>query len=151
MWCMKCFDLPLCGDRMQATTALSLSLMCTTGDKLRHMEDQLNWYERITTDSQRQVARLVGVSHTTLSRAVSSSTPPPTLVRDVARACGVDPLTALYYAGFLTADDVATRRGVTPLNLTPSRELLQELLRREVAALGDKPRATMPHDAIDHE
>lgn len=104
-----------------------------------HMDNTMNWYERTTNESQRRIASLINVSHTTLSRASLSPSPSPVIVRDVARACGVDPLAALYHAGFLTADEIATRRGSTALTKASTRELLQELLRREVNSHDQTP------------
>lgn len=91
----------------------------------------MHWLHRITTESCRQIAMHLSVSHTTISRAASSPTPQPEIVRDIARHYGTDPLQALLDARFLTEQELAGYRTISPIERHSTKELLQELLRRE--------------------
>lgn len=98
------------------------------------MDNQnIQWLNTITTESHTRVAAKLDLSQSTISRMVMSPTPNPTTVRDIARTYGADTITALHAAGFLTTEEIARHRNITPLHTTPSAELLQELLRRERA------------------
>lgn len=95
------------------------------------MTQTTQWLERITSDSHRTISERLNVSHTTISRAANSPNPQPHLVRDIARIYGADPLQALHDARFFTESELTQYRTVSPLERTSSKELLQELLRRE--------------------
>lgn len=101
---------------------------------MNDMDNQnIQWLNTITTESHTRVAAKLDLSQSTISRMVMSPTPNPTTVRDIARTYGADTITALHAAGFLTTEEIAGHRNITPLHTTPSAELLQELLRRERA------------------
>lgn len=89
------------------------------------------WLENITNDSMREVSRRIGKDHSAVHRAANSQTPPPRLVRDVAREYGHNPITALRDAGFLTPEEVERYDQAAGLAAHTTTELLLELLRRE--------------------
>lgn len=105
--------------------------------RLHHMDtNPTSWLDRMTTDSHRAIAQATGLSHTTISRAASTATPPPAVVVAVARACGYNPVDALYHAGLLTQQEAQPYTGEHDLRTISSRVMLQELLRREAGQAG---------------
>ncbi|MEJ6013844.1 helix-turn-helix transcriptional regulator [Corynebacterium sp. H127] len=103
-------------------------------DKRRAPEPE--WLLAITTDSRRQIAECVGVSHAQLGRQLNGDTKlTADLVLSIAHGYNTDPIQALHQAGKLTNADMAQYRGTnTSLSTATSKALLQELLRREPVA-----------------
>lgn len=102
--------------------------------RLHHMEEYTpTWLEAMTTDSARTIAKLTGLSHTTITRASKAATPPPGVVVAVARAYGHNPVVALSKTGLLTPDEARPCSHERELRGFSKKALLQELLRREAA------------------
>lgn len=103
------------------------------GANMKHMNATLNWLQRITHDSSRDVEQRTGISHTTIARAAKADQPPAHIVLAVARAYGYNVLDALRYAGILAPEETAGRGAGAALSAYPSEALLYELLKREQA------------------
>lgn len=102
--------------------------------RLHRMEEYTpTWLEAMTTDSARAIAKLTGLSHTTITRASKTATPPPGVVVAVARAYGHNPVVALSKTGLLTPDEARPCSHEHELRGFSKKVLLQELLRREAA------------------
>ncbi|MBF4625506.1 hypothetical protein [Clavibacter sp. VKM Ac-2872] len=80
-------------------------------------------------DSDRVMARKVGMTNTTLGRQLQSSVPVTTVVR-LCRVYGIPMLDAFVAAGYITemeADVIGRQRGIRQAS---DRELAEEMLRR---------------------
>ncbi|MEJ6013985.1 hypothetical protein WG936_09065 [Corynebacterium sp. H127] len=95
------------------------------------MTGNVNWLQRITHDSTRDIEQRTGMSHTTISRAAKADQPPAHVVLAVARVYGYDVISALQHAGVLTAAEVAGRGQGAALSTFPTTALLYELLERQ--------------------
>lgn len=107
--------------------------------KMHRMADNTsNWLHQITHDTTRNIADNITatgggtISHTTISRAAASSTPPAHIVVAVARAYGTHPVHALQLAGILTPEEAQPYTAGATLRNVPSLVMLQELAHREV-------------------
>ena len=89
---------------------------------------------RATTheESGRDIAKAVGVSHTTVQRWIRTGVPPPTVWELTLRFRG-DPVAALIVLGRITPEQVAELNFPAALRYVPEDELTAELHRRAVA------------------
>lgn len=94
--------------------------------------DWWEYLERVRGDvSDRQLARQLGVTPTTISRWKKGSPPDAGLAAHVARVCGGSVLGSLVAAGVITSEEAGLSSGGQPsLADVPSRVLLIELERR---------------------
>ncbi|WP_425279156.1 helix-turn-helix domain-containing protein [Corynebacterium bovis] len=81
--------------------------------------------------SDRQLARRLGVTPTTVSRWKKGMPPDAGIAAHAARVCGGSVLAGLVAAGIITADEAGLRQGDQPsLADVPVRALLEEIERR---------------------
>lgn len=98
---------------------------------MRVQESWPDYVRRITRGlTQVQIAERSGLAQSNIGRWLRGEPgqPKPDKVLTLAAAFGQPPAEALIAAGYLTADDVATKR--TPLSAYSEAELLDELRRR---------------------
>ena len=97
--------------------------------------DNLKWerWLRDTTHEEtgREIAKAVGVSHTTVQRWIRTGVPPPTVWELTLRFRG-DPVAALIVLGRITPEQVADLNFPAALQYVPDDELTKELHRRAV-------------------
>lgn len=93
-----------------------------------------SWLTSITHDSARTIAANIGdgISHSTITRAAASDTPPAHIVIAIARAYRVPVVPALYHAGIITEEEAHPYRATSHLRTVPSLILLEELRQREI-------------------
>lgn len=114
------------------------------------MEKFDEWLERVTGGkSHRAIASDLGIPNTALSRWLRNEHIPAERVIEIARFYKASSLDGLLAAGYLTSDDIITGATHEALRHASTRELTEELLRRQIV---DEIRAreaegTLPPDA----